>query len=352
MTISTETNTETAIGNGLTTVFPYSFPVYDEDWLQISIDSVQVLPTEYTVDLAARTVTFDTAPANQTTVVIARIVPATQEVDYRVADAFPAETHEGALDKLTMLVQQASELGVRSIHFPIGDSNSGTLPVASARADKFLAFGKDGEIVMSEGTQTAPTNVQQSGNVTQGNIGVWEGPQLLKDAGIKATSLYGTHNPQPIPPKMDLISGGADGNAIIQDASGNSKDAGFPLTAFEISQVRVTSNWSNNNHAAEAHGLSTTPMMITVDGIFTADVAGYSAGDDIPLSFGSCGSEASNAALSLTYGSNNFQIRHGAVTAGQHILVPHKTQANTTAWVQRAEMDLRITFIAITPETA
>jgi hypothetical protein len=64
---------------------------------------------------------------------VLRSVPATQEADYVPGDAFPAESHEEALDKLTMLVQQFGEVASRALQ--LAASATGTsvqLPLPSA----------------------------------------------------------------------------------------------------------------------------------------------------------------------------------------------------------------------------
>lgn len=47
---------------------------------------------------------------------IVRDVPATQAIDYLANDAFPAETHEKGLDKLTVLAQQLATKLARALH--------------------------------------------------------------------------------------------------------------------------------------------------------------------------------------------------------------------------------------------
>jgi hypothetical protein len=60
-------------------------------------------------------------PVGQTLTVV-RNVPATQDADYVVGDAFPAESHEEALDKLTMLSQQLQEEVSRSAKLPASNT--------------------------------------------------------------------------------------------------------------------------------------------------------------------------------------------------------------------------------------
>lgn len=63
---------------------------------------------------------FVTAPVNGVRLLIQRVVPATQMTDYQPNDDFPAESHERALDKLTMLAQQSSEVNERALQRPVG----------------------------------------------------------------------------------------------------------------------------------------------------------------------------------------------------------------------------------------
>jgi len=94
-------------------------------------------------------VVLDTPLVADAVVILARSVNPTQEVDYQPFDAFPAETHEGALDKLTMLVQQSSATNLRALRFPLGDGANPELPPVSVRADSTLSFDNLGNIDVS-----------------------------------------------------------------------------------------------------------------------------------------------------------------------------------------------------------
>ena len=80
--------------------------VYKDDVLQATGYSVAV-----NRDQAASpggSVTFVAAPATSVVVLVERSTPMTQEVNYTVYDKFPAETHERALDKLTVQIQDTA----------------------------------------------------------------------------------------------------------------------------------------------------------------------------------------------------------------------------------------------------
>jgi hypothetical protein len=119
------------------------------------VETVLVENTDYTVtgagEPAGGFITLTTAPASGETLVINRNVPATQRTDYQSYDSFPAESHERALDKLTMKVQQVGTEISRAISFPETDaaSLSRTLPASPLRANKALVFDQTGAVTVS-----------------------------------------------------------------------------------------------------------------------------------------------------------------------------------------------------------
>lgn len=139
MTISTTTSRAVYAGNGVTTIFSFPYRFLANGDLEVTLfDSVglpypQVLTTNYTVTGAdadaGGSVTMLVAPAVGQTLVIRRVVDLTQETDYISGDAFSAETHERALDKLTMQDQQLQEQVNRTIRTPLDDTTfDGQLP--------------------------------------------------------------------------------------------------------------------------------------------------------------------------------------------------------------------------------
>ena len=105
-----------------------------------------------------------------------RVMSATQDIDYIAMDAFPAENTEAGLDKLTLLIAQASAgvvpQDVRSLQFPASDpdSLSPILPDDGTRANKVLSFDVNGEPTVTDlgsgtiGGMTGPAS-QVEGNL-------------------------------------------------------------------------------------------------------------------------------------------------------------------------------------------
>ncbi len=160
MTVSTATSFNSYAGNGSTTSFAYAFKIFQDSNLVVTlvndttgVETTQTLTTDYTVTGAGSdsggNVVFGTAPALGNTVVIRRVLPVTQETNYVPNDPFPAEAHEDALDKLTMLVQQEVASSELAVQFPEGDVGSGInniLPSVTGRSEKLLKFGLDGGV--------------------------------------------------------------------------------------------------------------------------------------------------------------------------------------------------------------
>ena len=121
-TVSTTENTKTYTGNGTTDEFSFPYLVYATSHLAVTIDGVST--SAYTLsgigNQAGVTLTFTTAPANGTAIIIQRIVPYDQQTDFENFDGNPADVTEKQFDLLAMQTQQIDEQLNRSILAPIG----------------------------------------------------------------------------------------------------------------------------------------------------------------------------------------------------------------------------------------
>ena len=148
MTISSTVTKVSFSGNGSTTVFAYSFKIFEATDLEVivrtdstGVESVKTLTTDYSVSGAGAdaggNVTFGTAPVSGTTVVIRRKLAITQGTDYVENNPFGAESHESALDRLTIISQQQQEEIDRAIKLSKTntiDSTEVTATAATRRA--------------------------------------------------------------------------------------------------------------------------------------------------------------------------------------------------------------------------
>ena len=162
MTISSTTVKVSYSGNGSTTVFAYTFKILDDNEIQVIIrsstgtETVKTITTHYTVSGVGSSgggnITFLTAPTATQTVVLRRLTTQTQETDYIANDPFPADSHEDALDRITMVAQEIQEELGRSIKLSKTNTITSTEFTVSAtdRANKILAFDTNGEISVTQ----------------------------------------------------------------------------------------------------------------------------------------------------------------------------------------------------------
>jgi hypothetical protein len=85
-------------------------------------------------------------------------------VDYVANDAFPAETHEQALDKLTMLAQEMRSSGGpldRALRYPVTEPSPyvAELPAKADRSNKLLGFNANGQPVAVNSTGVLPGSI-------------------------------------------------------------------------------------------------------------------------------------------------------------------------------------------------
>ncbi len=114
--------------DGNTVAFPITFPFFENSQVKVyyspegSEEANLVESTTYTITGAGSesggTLTFTTPPEAGITIAILRDMPITQTYEYTELDNFPAESHENALAKLTMICQELKEETDRSIKVP------------------------------------------------------------------------------------------------------------------------------------------------------------------------------------------------------------------------------------------
>jgi hypothetical protein len=194
-------------GNGVTTAFNTSFVFIASADLTVTltntsgVDTVLTLSTHYTVSGgsgASGTVTMITPPATGEKLTIQRTTPKKQEVDYIENNAFPAASHELALDRLTLITQELDEKVGRSLVLsPTGGLSGIEIPVQADEFIKWNALGTNLETV----TISALGAVAFAGN----GILAYTGSTTLQNR-----SITGTTN------EITIVNGnGVSGNPVI-----------------------------------------------------------------------------------------------------------------------------------------
>ncbi len=172
MTVSSQTNRVTYVGNGSSTAFSVSFPfqsandlVVVETIIATGVQTTKTITTHYTVSGTpdslgyypnGGTVTAVTAPASTVRWTIYRAPALLQTLNLAENNALPAESLEAQLDYLTMLVQRLNDRVNRSVRQPDGDSaDLAVMPSKVDRASKYMAYDAAGDPIASNGTTEA-----------------------------------------------------------------------------------------------------------------------------------------------------------------------------------------------------
>ena len=189
MTLETTTSKAVYTGNGATTEFPFSFKVWDEDQILVSVTDAQgyVQETgEYSVTLSAGggTVFYlhDGAPLpSGWKLAITRDMPFTQEDDYITGTRFDPEVIETALDKATAERQQLLEQLQRAVILPptsdeTPEDMAQELLRARDEAVKSAGTAKNSEQAAADSASDAAASEQAAAEHEQ------EARKLLEDA--------------------------------------------------------------------------------------------------------------------------------------------------------------------------
>jgi|GEM_PF-1771079 len=161
MTVSTTGSSAQFFPNGATTHFPFRFRFFQNSDLKVFwqdlMGNIELLKlnSDYTVQGAGAenggAIDTTGAPLPNGTLVVARVMIATQLTSFRNQGEFFAEIHEDAFDRLIMLVQQTIDTQGRGLTIPPTDplDINLQLPSSVTRAKKILAFDERGQPIAS-----------------------------------------------------------------------------------------------------------------------------------------------------------------------------------------------------------
>ena len=167
MTVHVQESSVSYTGNGSQTVYPFNFKIFTDDNLKVYVDNVlQVIVTDYTNtnngDETGGEVTFITAPAAGSEILVERILKFQQLLDLIEYDRFPAESVESALDYIVMLTQQNDDAIGRALKADPDMPTDVDLVVPVPGAGQFFKYSDDGKGIETAdinelGTQIVPT---------------------------------------------------------------------------------------------------------------------------------------------------------------------------------------------------
>jgi hypothetical protein len=158
MTIATSINGITYTGDAVSTVFAYPYPfittadlkVYFDGVLQTSGYSVAgTAPSGGSGTYASGNVTFLSAPATGVQLLIYSDPDLLQSTSLPPNDPFAAKAVEKMADKNTLQIQAAIRKFGNALTFPPGETTSGVLPLAAARAGAIVTFDASGDLELA-----------------------------------------------------------------------------------------------------------------------------------------------------------------------------------------------------------
>ncbi len=152
MTVPVQNPFTSSVANGVTTVFPYSFMIADEDDLKVVVDGV-VQTSGYTVsgvgNPAGGDVTFTVAPANGLKVLRYLDPLLKRETDYQQFGDFLADTVNLDFDKIWLALQAINQNFKRSLKLPVDTTTDQTITEdATSRIGKVVSFDSSGNMVL------------------------------------------------------------------------------------------------------------------------------------------------------------------------------------------------------------
>jgi hypothetical protein len=163
MTISSQQGRQAYAGAGTTGPFAVPFKFFADTDLKVvkqsadGIDSTLTLNVDYTLTGAGSdsggslTTTANVAVGETLNIILDPELK--QPTDYVSNDAFAAESHERALDRLTQQNIRTRDIVSRGLRQADGDfAEIGPLPGKSIRANMFIAFDSNGDPIASSGT--------------------------------------------------------------------------------------------------------------------------------------------------------------------------------------------------------
>lgn len=113
MSISTLYTPDSYVGNGVDTIFTYTFKIFEDSNIQAYVDGVLQDPSTYTVDGVGNDnggdVTFNVAPANAAEVVFKREVPRIRVTDLQQNSKLYAGFFNDEYDRVFAILQEVGE---------------------------------------------------------------------------------------------------------------------------------------------------------------------------------------------------------------------------------------------------
>lgn len=314
-------------------VGPYAFTfeiLVNTDVAVYKDDALLTLTTDYTVTIAANgtgSITLTASPTGATQIAIVGSRAIQRTSDFVTGGDFFANTVNNELDSLTIFAQQNAEAVVRALQAPQTDPTNinMTLPRASVRANKTLAFDSNGD----------PT----TGEVIGDNRGNWASGtaynkrDIVKDTSngnvYYANTSHTSSGSQPISTNADS----AKWDLLVDNASAGASATAAASSATAAAGSASAASTSATNAASSASAASTSATNASTSATNAASSATAASGSASTASTAAtnASNSATAAATSATNASNSATAAAGSATSASNSASTATTQASNAA---------------------
>ena len=253
MTISAEVKRVLQNGTGSTATFSFNAPVDAVDDLKVFTyvisTGVQTTQTrggggtyDYNVSINSST-KFATITLNNNLpathrIVMLRDIGITQTVDYVEGDPFPAETHEGALDKLTLINTMLSEQVDRSLKV-VESSATTNLSISELTANSSLLVNAAGDGVIMGPDASTITGASSAASAAASSASAASASATSASASATAATSAAASTGLPTITSSNVgeyvrVNAGATGYEFIAPPQSNATFYGFKITSSTL----------------------------------------------------------------------------------------------------------------------
>jgi hypothetical protein len=305
-------------------VGPYAFTfeiLVDTDVAVYKDDALLTLTTDYTVTIAANgtgSITLVALPTGATQIAIVGSRAIQRTSDFVTGGDFFANTVNDELDSLTIFAQQNAEAVGRALQAPQTDPTNidMTLPRASVRANKTLAFDSNGNPV--------------TGEVIGDNRGDWAAGTAYNKRDIVRDAVNGNvyyantaHTSSGVAPiddnadagKWDLLVDNASAGASATAAAASETAAAGSASAAASSASAASTSASNAATSASGAATSATNAANSATAASGSATTASTAATNAGNSATSASTSATNAANSETAAGTSATSASGSATA-------------------------------------
>jgi hypothetical protein len=314
-------------------VGPYAFTfeiLVNTDVAVYKDDALLTLTTDYTVTIASNgtgSITLVATPTGATQIAIVGSRAIQRTSDFVTGGDFFANTVNDELDSLTIFAQQNAEGLERALTAPQTDplNIDMTLPRASVRANKTLAFDSNGD----------PT----TGEVIGDNRGNWASGtaynkrDIIKDTSngnvYYANTSHTSSGSQPISSNADS----AKWDLLVDNASAGASATAAAASATAAAGSASAASTSATNAASSASAASTSASGAATSATNAASSATAAAGSATTASTqaSNASTSATAAATSATNAASSATAAAGSATSASGSASTATTQASNAA---------------------